>query len=142
VVQEKVPVQKALVRDSKSPAWVLPASGARNIPHDLFSRPETNEVLRNLAETFDFVILDAPPLLGVADARILAAKADRVLYVVQWNKTPASAALSAVEILQDCGAKISGAILSKVDVKQQARYGYGDASDYFTYYRHYYIGNA
>jgi polysaccharide biosynthesis transport protein len=142
VVHEKFPVQKALVRDSKSPAWVLPASGARNIPHDLFSRPETNEVLRNLAETFDFVILDAPPLLGVADARILAAKADRVLYVVQWNKTPASAALSAVEILQDCGAKISGAILSKVDVKQQARYGYGDASDYFTYYRHYYIGNA
>jgi Mrp family chromosome partitioning ATPase len=88
------------------------------------------------------VILDAPPLLGVADARIVAAKADRVLYVVQWNKTPASAAQSAIEILQDCGAKITGAILSKVDVKKQARYGYGDASDYFTYYRHYYLTNA
>ena len=85
------------------------------------------------------MILDAPPLLGVADARILAAKADRVLYVVHWNKTPSSAAQSAVEILQSCGANVVGAILSKVNVKKQARYGYGDASDYFNYYRHYYI---
>jgi len=37
---------------------------------------------------------------------------------------------------------VIGAILSKVNVKKQARYGYGDASDYFNYYRHYYITNA
>ena len=65
-----------------------------------------------------------------------------VLYVVQWNKTPASAAQSAIEILQSCGANVTGAILSKVNVKKQARYGYGDASDYFHYSRHYYITNA
>jgi capsular exopolysaccharide synthesis family protein len=142
VVEEKFPLQRALIRDTKSNAWILPASAQRDIPHDLFGRPETDQVLRNLAETFDYVILDAPPLLGVADARILAAKADRVLYVVHWNKTPASAAQSAVEILQSCGANVIGAILTKVNVKKQARYGYGDASDYFDYYRHYYITNA
>jgi capsular exopolysaccharide synthesis family protein len=142
VIEDKFPVQRALIRDTKSNCWILPASSQRDIPHDLFGRPETDEMFRSLSESFDFVILDAPPLLGVADARILAAKADRVLYVVQWNKTPASAAQSAVEILQDCGAKVAGAILSKVDVKKQARYGYGDASDYFTYYRHYYLTNA
>jgi len=142
VVEEKFPVQRALVRDTKSNAWILPASSQRDIPHDLFGKPETDQLLRSLAEAFDYVILDAPPLLGVADARILAAKADRVLYVVQWNKTPASAAQSAIEILQSCGANVTGAILSKVNVKKQARYGYGDASDYFNYYRHYYITNA
>jgi len=142
VVEEKFPLQRALVRDSKSNAWVLPASNKRDIPHDLFGRPETDQLLRNLAETFDYVILDAPPLLGVADARILAAKADRVLYVVQWNKTPSSAAQAAIEILQACGANVTGAILSKVNVKKQALYGYADASDYFNYYRHYYITNA
>jgi polysaccharide biosynthesis transport protein len=142
VVEEKFPVQRALIRDTKSNAWILPASSQRDIPHDLFSKPEADQVLRSLAEAFDYVILDAPPLLGVADARILAAKADRVLYVVQWNKTPASAAQSAIEILQSCGANVIGAILSKVNVKKQARYGYGDASDYFNYYRHYYITNA
>jgi capsular exopolysaccharide synthesis family protein len=142
VVEEKFPIQRALIRDTKSNAWILPASSQRDIPHDLFGKQETDQVLRGLAEAFDYVILDAPPLLGVADARILAAKADRVLYVVQWNKTPSSAAQSAIEILQACGAKVTGAILSKVNVKKQARYGYGDASDYFNYYRHYYITNA
>lgn len=142
VVDEKFPVQRALIRDAKSNAWILPASGQRDIPHDLFGRPEADQVLRSLADAFDYVILDAPPLLGVADARILAAKADCVLYVVQWNKTPASAAQSAIEILQSCGANVTGAILSKVNVKEQARYGYGDSSDYFNYYRHYYITNA
>jgi capsular exopolysaccharide synthesis family protein len=142
VVEEKFPLQRALVRDTKSNVWILPASSQRDIPHDLFSKPEMDQVLRNLAEAFDYVILDAPPLLGVADARILASKADRVLYVVQWNKTPASAAQSAIDILQSCGANVIGAILSKVNVKKQARYGYGDASDYFNYYRHYYITNT
>lgn len=139
VVEQKYPLQQALIRDAKSNAWILPASGQHDIPHDLFSKSETDEVMHKLAETFDYVILDTPPILGVADARILAAKADRVLYVVQWNKTPTSAAQSAVEILHSCGAKLSGAILSKVNVKKQARYGYGDASDYFNYYRHYYL---
>ena len=141
VVEDKYPLQQALIRDAKSNAWILPASG-RDIPHDLFGKSETDAVMRMLAETFDYVILDTPPLLGVADARILAAKADRVLYVVHWNKTPVSAAQSAVEILQSCGAKLSGAILSKVNIKKQARYGYGDASDYFNYYRHYYLTNS
>jgi polysaccharide biosynthesis transport protein len=139
VVEEKYPIQRVLIRDTRSTAWILPASGQRDVPHDLFSKPESDELLRNLAEAFDYVILDTPPLLGVADARILAAKADRVLYVVQWNKTPTSAAQSAIEILQECGATVAGVILSKVNVKQQARYGYGDSSDYFNYYRHYYL---
>jgi len=139
VVEEKYPLQQALIRDAKSNAWVLPASGQRDIPHDLFSKSETDAVMRALSETFDYVILDTPPLLGVADARILAAKADRVLYVVQWNKTPTSAAQSAIEIMHSCGAKLGGAVLSKVNVKKQARYGYGDASDYFNYYRQYYL---
>jgi capsular exopolysaccharide synthesis family protein len=139
VVEEKYPIQRVLIRDTRSSAWILPASGQRDIPHDLFSKPEADELMRNLAEAFDYVILDTPPLLGVADARILAAKADRVLYVVQWNKTPTSAAQSAIEILHECGAKVMGVILSKVNVKQQARYGYGDSSDYFNYYRHYYL---
>jgi capsular exopolysaccharide synthesis family protein len=139
VVEQKYPLQQALIRDAKSNAWILPASGQRDIPHDLFGKSETDEVMHKLAETFDYVILDTPPILGVADARILAAKADRVLCVVQWNKTPTSAVQSSVEILHSCGAKLSGAILSKVNVKEQARYGYGDASDYFNYYRHYYL---
>jgi len=141
VVQDKVPLSEALIHDAKSNCFILPAAG-KSVPYDLFSNPETDEVLRQLCEQFDYVILDAPPILGVADARILAAKADRVLYLVQWNKTPLRAAQSAVDILQECGANVAGALLTKVNVKDQARYGYGDSSDYYGYFKNYYIAAA
>jgi capsular exopolysaccharide synthesis family protein len=141
VVQDKAPLKDALIHDPKSNCYILPAAG-KSVPYDLFSNPETDEVLRQLCEQFDYVILDAPPILGVADARILAAKADRVLYLVQWNKTPLRAAQSAVDILQECGANVAGALLTKVNVKDQARYGYGDSSDYYGYFKNYYIAAA
>ncbi|WP_374468804.1 GumC family protein [Phenylobacterium sp.] len=141
VVQDKVPLAEALVHDAKTNLFVLPAAG-KSVPYDLFSNPDTDEVLRELSSQFDYVILDAPPILGVADARILAAKADRVLYLVQWNKTPLRAAQSAVDILQECGANVAGALLTKVNVKGQARYGYGDSSDYYGYFKNYYIAAA
>jgi capsular exopolysaccharide synthesis family protein len=141
VVQDKAPLDEALIHDPKSNCYILPAAG-NSVPYDLFSNPETDEVLRSLSDQFDYVILDAPPILGVADARILAAKADRVLYLVQWNKTPLRAAQSAVDILQECGADVAGALLTKVNVKGQARYGYGDSSDYYGYFKNYYIAAA
>lgn len=141
VVQDKVPLADALVFDEKSGMFVLPACG-KSVPYDLFSNPDTDDVLRQLCEQFDYVILDAPPILGVADARILCAKADRVLYLVQWNKTPLRAAQSAIDILQECGANVAGALLTKVNVKGQARYGYGDSSDYYGYFKNYYIAAA
>ncbi|HEY8572374.1 GumC family protein [Phenylobacterium sp.] len=141
VVQDKVPLEEALVFDEKSGMFILPAAG-KSVPYDLFSNPDTDEVLRTLAERFDYVILDAPPILGVADARILAAKADRVLYLVQWNKTPLRAAQSAIDMLQESGANVAGALLTKVNVKGQARYGYGDSSDYYGYFKNYYIAAA
>jgi capsular exopolysaccharide synthesis family protein len=141
VVQGKVPLAEALVHDPKSNCFILPATD-KALPYDLFSNPETDAVLRDLSERFDYVILDAPPILGVADARILAAKADRVLYLVQWNKTPLRAAQSAIDILNECGANVVGALLTKVDVKGQAAYGYGDSSDYYGYFKNYYIAAA
>jgi succinoglycan biosynthesis transport protein ExoP len=141
VVQDKVPLSEALVHDAKSNCFILPATG-NSVPYDLFSNPDTDEVFRQLADQFDYVVLDAPPILGVADARILAAKADQVLYLVQWNKTPLRAAQSAVDILQECGANVCGALLTKVNVKGQARFGYGDSSDYYGYFKNYYIAAA
>lgn len=141
VVEQGLAVSAALIHDAKTNLFILPASG-KSVPHDLFSDPRTDALLRNLANQFDYVILDTPPILGVADARILAAKADLVLYIVQWNKTPLRAAQSAVEILHDCGANVAGALLTKVDVKGQARYGYGDSSDYYGYFKNYYIAAA
>ncbi len=141
VVKGEARLRDALVRDDKTDLIILPASG-KSVPFDLFTDPAADEVFRQLANQFEYVILDLPPVLGVADARILAAKADRVLYVVHWNKTPLRTAQSAIDILQECGASVAGALLTRVNVRGQARYGYGDSSDYYAYFKNYYIAAA
>lgn len=135
------PLQGAMVHDPRSGAWILSAGGG-DVPGDLFSRADADRVFDELAQSYDYVILDTPPVLGVADSRVLAAKADRVIYLVRWNKTPVRAAQSAIQILRESGANLAGAVLSKVNVGQQARFGYGDSSDYFNYYHDYYLTHS
>ncbi|MDB5458714.1 MAG: pssP [Caulobacteraceae bacterium] len=143
VVEGTATLAEAMTPDTKSSAWILPSASATSpAHHDLLGRPEADEVFQELASSFDYVILDAPPVLGVADARMLAARADQVLYVVRWNKTPRRAAQSGLDILNECGAPTIGVLLSQVNVQKQAAYGYGDSSDYFQYFRNYYIANA
>jgi capsular exopolysaccharide synthesis family protein len=141
-VKRNLPLNDVLVLDPRSGAWVLPVARHEGVPEDLFSTKQADALFRLLAQRFDHVILDTPPLLGVADARILATKADKVLFVVQWNKTPMSAVQAAADILQQCGAKVAGAILAQVNIRQQARFGYGDSSDYFGSYKNYYVTNS
>ena len=57
-----------------------------------------------------------------------------MLFVVRWNSTSAPTIRAATEILRQSSANVVGAVLNKVDVKQQARYGFADGSDYYHYY--------
>jgi capsular exopolysaccharide synthesis family protein len=143
VIEGRSTLSEAMVPDAKSSAWILPSTGATSPEHhDIFGRPNVDEIFQELHDSFDYVILDTPPVLGVADARVVAARADQVLYVVRWSKTPRRAAQSGLDILQESGANVAGVLLSRVNVKKQAAYGYGDSSDYFQYFRNYYIANA
>ncbi|MGZ3272330.1 MAG: GumC family protein [Caulobacteraceae bacterium] len=143
VIEGKSTLSEAMVPDAKSSAWILPSTSATSPEHhDIFGRPNVDEIFKELRDSFDYVILDTPPVLGVADARMVSARADQVLYVVRWSKTPRRAAQSGLDILQESGANVAGVLLSRVNVKKQAAYGYGDSSDYFQYFRNYYIANA
>ena len=142
VIKKSAALDDALILDPRSGAWVLPVVRHEGMPEDLFNTKQCDALFQTLAQRFDHVVLDTPPLLGVADARILATKADKVLFVVQWNKTPASAVQAAADILQHCGAKVAGAVLAQVNIRQQARFGYGDSSDYFGSYKNYYVTNS
>jgi capsular exopolysaccharide synthesis family protein len=143
VIEGRNTLSEAMVPDAKSGAWILPSTSVTSPDHhDIFGRPNVDEIFQELRDSFDYVILDTPPVLGVADARVVSARADQVLYVVRWSKTPRRAAQSGLDILQESGANVAGVLLSRVNVKKQAAYGYGDSSDYFQYFRNYYIANA
>lgn len=92
---------------------------------DLLSSTAFANFLAEARERYDLIILDAPPVLPVTDARILGKMADALVYVVKWNDTPKSIVKNGLESLINIGIRTSGIVLTQVDRKKQHGYGYG-----------------
>jgi capsular exopolysaccharide synthesis family protein len=138
VLAGKATLDQALVLDSASGAWFLPLARSSFTPKDLFGGQAMSNLLAELKARFEFVLLDTAPVLPVADTRALAPKADVVVFLTQWRRTPRRAVQAAFELLRSVGADIAGVALTQVDVREQAKYGYGDAGYYYRSYRKYY----
>lgn len=88
-------------------------------------------LLDQLRDGYDCIIIDSPPLLAVAEARLLVAMADKMLLAVQWGRTHRVVAQDALDLARDqghLGADASdrvGAVLTQVDLKKHAQYRYG-----------------
>ena len=95
-------------------------------------------LLKQLSSTYDLVIVDSPPVLVVSDARVLSHAVDKCVFVVRWAHTRREVALTGLKQLLDAGADVAGVLLSMVNVRKHARYGYGDSGYYYGYTRKYY----
>jgi Mrp family chromosome partitioning ATPase len=82
---------------------------------------------------FDQVIIDAPPVLGLADAPLMAAAVVNVLFAVESGKARTRAAVEAINRLEAAGAHILGAVLTKANEKEGGyeyySYRYGKLQD-------------
>lgn len=102
-------------------------------PAELLSGSKLVSLLTVGGERYDHVILDGPPVLGLADAPILANAIDGTLLVVNSAKTKISAAQSALKRLLAARARVVGGLLTKYDART-AGYGYGYGYRYDSYY--------
>lgn len=87
---------------------------------NLFGNDLMPKILEQLSERYDTIILDLPPLVGLADGRFLAALADAVALVIRWNSTPKHAVTSAAAWLKSDGANLVGSMFTMVDTSSQA----------------------
>jgi Mrp family chromosome partitioning ATPase len=76
------------------------------------------EVLRE----YQFVLIDAPPLLNVPDGRILATMVEGAILVVKGGITPQELAQQAQMHVRDVGARLIGVVLNDVDVRHNGYY--------------------
>lgn len=87
---------------------------------------------------YDLVIIDTPPVLPLADARLVAEQADGCLFIVRWEKTPQGVVLNALQELRRASAKIVGIAIMNVNYRALARYDDGYHGYYEARYRGYY----
>ena len=107
----------------------IPGGNESSNPSELLSNDRLKKLLVRLGPVFDWVIIDSPPCLPVADASVLADLCDGVLLVVRAGSTPSSTAQRACQELQ--GRKIAGVVLNAMTETPAYGpyhyYGYGRA---------------
>lgn len=89
-------------------------------------------LIETLLTRFDHVLIDSPPLLGLADAPLIARRVEGVLFTIEANSTKTRIIGNALDRLRMSGAKLFGAVVTKVGLKNQVYgygYGYGYGSD-------------
>jgi capsular exopolysaccharide synthesis family protein len=131
--------EAAIKRDEKSGLDFLPAGVGVISPPDLFRSSTMKILLEETAAYYDLVIIDSPPVAAVSDSFTLSGLVDKAIYVIRWEDTPRHVALAGTRQMLDAGADIAGVILSRVDVRKHARYGYADSGYYQGSYRKYYV---
>ena len=117
----------------------LPAGTTPPNPSELLSQPQMQEMVDTLRGSYDFVILDAPPISMVTDAAVIGRIVDGALFVVRSKYASTDAVKTALEKLQDAGVKVLGAVLTRYDAKKSLKrsdYGYG----YYYYNSNYSYG--
>jgi capsular exopolysaccharide synthesis family protein len=87
-------------------------------PAELLDSNATRELLTSLAERYDAVIIDSPPVLPVTDPQVLARAADAVLLVIAYRETSKRGLRRAIELLGQVDATIVGTVLNLVPPKE------------------------
>jgi polysaccharide biosynthesis transport protein len=115
--------------------FLLPSGPIPPNPAELLASARLREVLDRVGTMFDHIVIDAPPVLGLADAPLLASQCEGTIMVIQAGAIRRAAALNAVNRLNAAGAYMLGGVLTKFSAAKSGYgygygYGYGDQYAY------------
>ncbi|MEO5577771.1 MAG: polysaccharide biosynthesis tyrosine autokinase [Sphingomicrobium sp.] len=117
------PIRAHILDTQYDHLFLLPCGPTPPNPADLLATPRFEAILREALQQFDRVIIDGPPVLGLADATLLATVAGNVAMVVESGRTRTKAARDSLDRLRLGGANVVGAILTK-STEEASEYGY------------------
>lgn len=109
----------------RSGLQVLPAGAIPPNPAELLQSQAMSTLLAELRPAFDVIIIDAPPLLPVTDAALIASQVDGAVVVVRHGRTTREQLAGARERLAAVGATTLGAVFNMVPRKGRGNYGSG-----------------
>ncbi|PPF81338.1 chromosome partitioning protein [Subtercola sp. Z020] len=124
----RVELADALQQWGEREMYVLPAGSIPPNPSELLGGPAMKKLLATLESEFDTVIIDAPPLLPVTDAAILAKATRGAIVVASAGKVHKAQLRSAIDILDNVGATVLGLVLTMLPTRGADAYGYGHYS--------------
>ncbi len=123
---------KRVIQETPVKDFYLLARGALPPnPSDLLMSQKMRDLFNELRESFDFIVIDSPPIIAVSDAAVLSAICDGVVLVLNGQSTSTQSARRALERLDKVGARTLGVILNGIDIRHP------DYVEYRSYYSSY-----
>jgi len=99
-------------------------------PSELLSSERMQALIREAMAEYQFVLVDTPPLLNVADGRILSTMVEGTVLVVKGGVTPRQLVQRAEFYVRSVGAHVIGVVLNDVDLRREGYYGYYRYQEY------------
>jgi capsular exopolysaccharide synthesis family protein len=121
-------LQQAIRPTNQAFLSVLPAGHIPPNPAELLGSPKYRRLIEQLGKDFDWIVVDAPPVMAVTDASVISHDVGGVVFVVGSEMTPRRNAQTAIDQLAAAKARLIGVVLNRVHVQRHSYY-------YAPYYR-------
>ncbi|MDP6892275.1 MAG: polysaccharide biosynthesis tyrosine autokinase [Verrucomicrobiota bacterium] len=112
------------------PSGKLPSSSM-----GVLSSSKMKDFVADMKSRYDYVFFDAPPIMGVSDASVLASAVDLCVLVVQYRKYPQLMTQRAKEMVTKVGGNLVGVVLNNINISQDSYYYYYSGYYYDNYYK-------
>jgi capsular exopolysaccharide synthesis family protein len=126
IINGHIPLERAVRRRPPFNLSVLPAGRVPSAPYELLRSPRLGELLEEARRTYDYVVVDTPPLIAVPDSRLLTRWVDGFLIVVAAHRTPRKLLEEALNVVEP--GKVVGLIFNRDDrpLDGYSNYAYGE----------------
>ena len=121
----KAPLDSTIIHWNRGMMDFLPAGAIPPNPSELLGSRHMADLLKYLRSRYNVVIIDAPPLLPVTDAAILATVVDGAILVAKYGSTTSEQVADSADALRQVNARILGTVLNFAPVRRRKKYGYG-----------------
>jgi capsular exopolysaccharide synthesis family protein len=133
VISGQASLEDALQETATPGLRVLTSGPVPPNPFRLLNSQSARQTILKVIETADFVVVDTPPMLGLADARLISSLVDGTLMVISCQETGRREAGRASDLLLQTGNEVLGTVLTKVPAGNDA-YGYYSYQYYGRYF--------
>jgi len=134
----ETPTEQSTFAHPTRPLTFLPANGTLRVAQtsELIGSPRMEALLNSARKSFDYVILDLPPLAPVVDVRAVARLINAFVYVIEWGETSISTVTQAIQTVPNIDGKILGCVLNKTNMDALRLYNKGHGpNEYYDYHR-------
>lgn len=139
VISGKQTLEQAVWKHPDAGIDVLMGERSHVNAADVFSSESFRHLIEQLRDTYDYAIIDTPPVLVVPDSRVIGQHVDAIIYSVNWDRTTRTQVQEGLRQFATVNLRVTGLVLSQIDPAGMKRYGYGDKyGAYSRYARGYY----